>query len=90
MMQPKQLEPHSKLRRAVADIVIVEMMLVQATIESGSLVGECISELGAQTYGRGNGVPIAEPIRNILLRTRDDVVESYASRFSYLQKLRNS
>ena len=90
MMQSTQLEPQSKVRRAVSDIVIAEMLLVQATIESASLIGECISELGAQTDGRENGVATAEPIRSILLRTRDDVVDSYTSRFSYLRKLSDS
>ena len=90
MMQPTQLEPQSKVRRAVSDIVIAEMMLIQATIESASLIGECISELSAQTDDRENGVATADPIRNILLRTRDDVVDSYTSRLSYLRKLRDS
>jgi hypothetical protein len=90
MMQSTQLEPLSKVRRVVSDIVIAELMLVQATIESASLIGECIVELGAQTDGHENGDATAEPIRNILSRTRDDVVDSYASRFSYLRKLRDS
>jgi hypothetical protein len=90
MMQSTQFESQSKVRRAVSDIVVAEMMLVQATIESASLIGECISELGAQTDGRENGVATRKPIKNILLRTRDGVVDSYASRFSYLRKLSDS
>ena len=90
MMQSTQFEPQSKVHRAVSDIVIAEMMLVQATIESASLIGDCLSELSLQVDGRENGVATAEPIRNILLRTRDDVIDSYASRFSYLRKLSDS
>jgi hypothetical protein len=90
MTQSIQLEPESKMRRAVGDIVVAQMMLVQATIESASLIGECISELGAPTDGREDAVVTAQPIRNTLLRTRDDVIDSYASRFSYLRKLSDS
>ncbi len=90
MTQSTQLETQSKVRRAVSDIVIAEMMLVQATIESASLIGECISELGAQTGSRENKVATVEPIKNILMRTRDEVVDSYASRFSYLRQLSDS
>jgi hypothetical protein len=90
MTQSIQLEPESKMRRAVGDIVVAQMMLVQATIESASLIGECISELGAPTDGREDSVVTAQPIRNTLLRTRDDVIDSYASRFSYLRKLSDS
>jgi hypothetical protein len=90
MTQSIQLEPESKMRRAVGDIVVAQMMLVQATIESASLIGECISELGAPTDGREDGVVTAQPIRNTLLRTRDVVIDSYASRFSYLRKLSDS
>ena len=90
MTQSTQLETQSKVRRAVSDIVIAEMMLVQATIESANLIGECISELGAQTGSRENEVATVEPIKNILMRTRDEVVDSYASRFSYLRQLSDS
>lgn len=90
MTQSTQLEPQSKVHRAVSDIVIAEMILVQATIESASLIGECLYELSSQADRRGNDVASVEPIRNILIRTRDDVVHSYASRFSYLRKLSDS
>ena len=90
MTQSTQLETQSKVRRAVSDIVIAEMMLVQATIESASLIGECISELSAQTGSPENDVATVEPIKNILMRTRDEVVDSYASRFSYLRQLSDS
>jgi hypothetical protein len=90
MTQSTQLETQSKVRRAVSDIVVAQMMLVQATIESASLIGECISELGAQTDVHEEAVVTAEPIRNTLLRTRDEVIDSYASRFNYLRILSDS
>jgi len=89
-MQSIQREPQGKIHRVVGDIVIAEMMLIQATIESASLIGECISELGAQTDAGEKGVATRKPIKTILLRTRDEVVDTYASRFSYLRKSSNS
>ena len=89
-MQSENTVPQSKMRRAVGDLVIAEMFLVQATIESASVIGDTISELGKQFYWSEDDTPPEEPIKKLLLRTRDEVVDSYSSRFSYLKKLIDS
>jgi hypothetical protein len=89
-MQVSEIEPQSKMRRAISDLVIAEMFLVQATIESASLIGDSISELGKQLYWSENDTPPQEPMKNVLLRTRDEVLDSYSSRFNYLRKLIDS
>lgn len=89
-MQGNEVEPQSKMLRAVSDIVVAEMFLVQATIESANVIGDSISELGKQFYWSEEDSPPQEPIKTVLQRTRDDVVESYASRFNYLRKLMDS
>ena len=89
-MQTNEEGNESKMRRALGDIVIAEMFLVQATLESANLIGEGISELGKQFYWSEEGSPPQEPIKTVLQRTRDDVVESYTSRFNYLRKLIDS
>ena len=78
------------MRRAVSDLVVAELFLVQATIESASLISDGISELGKQFYWSDDDTPPQEPIKTVLQRTRDEVVESYASRFNYLRKLIDS
>ncbi len=89
-MQDKEVGSQSKMRRAVSDIVIAEMFLVQATIESANVIGDGITELGKQFYWSDSDTPPEELIKNVLRRTRDEVVESYASRFNYLRQLIDS
>ena len=88
-MQTGNQPPESRLSKAVGELVVAEMFLVQATLESASLIGERISELGRHIYWSEEDTPPEEPIKNVLKRTRDDVVESYASRFNYLRDLRD-
>jgi hypothetical protein len=66
------------------------MFLVQATIESANVIGDSISELGKQLYWSDQDTPPQEPMKTVLLRTRDEVVASYSSRFNYLRKLIDS
>lgn len=89
-MQANEAENQSRVRRAISDIVVAEMFLVQATIESAAVIGDGINELGKQFYWSDNDTPPQEPIKTVLQRTRNHVVESYASRFNYLRKLIDS
>ena len=89
-MQANEVNTQSKMRRAVSDLVVAELFLVQATIESASLISDGISELGKQFYWSEDDTPPQEPIKTVLQRTRDEVVESYSSRFNYLRKLIDS
>ncbi|MEH6593832.1 MAG: hypothetical protein V7746_26430 [Halioglobus sp.] len=89
-MQADNIAPQSKMRRAFGDIVVAEMFLVQATVESASVITEGITELGKQFYWSDNDNPPDEPIKTVLLRTRDEVVDAYSSRFNYLRKLMDS
>jgi hypothetical protein len=89
-MQVSEIEPQSKMRRALSDLVVAELFLVQATIESASVIGDSIGELSKQLYWSEDDTPPQEPIKTVLQRTRDEVVESYSSRFNYLRKLMDS
>lgn len=89
-MQQKETDIQSKMHRAVSDIVVAEMFLVQATIESINAIGDGINTLGKQFYWDTEDTPPQEPIKTVLQRTRDEVVESYSSRFNYLRKLIDS
>ena len=89
-MQVNEIEAESKMRRALSDLVVAEMFLVQATIESANVISDSIGELGKQWYWSEDDTPPQEPIKRVLQRTRDEVVESYSSRFNYLRKLMDS
>jgi hypothetical protein len=89
-MRASEVASENKMRRAISDIVVAEIFLVQATIESANAIGAGFSDLGRQFYWSDEDTPPVEPIKNVLARTRDEVVESYSSRFNYLRKLIDS
>jgi hypothetical protein len=86
-----QNAPQSCVRRTVNDLVMTEMFLVQAAIESAIVLGDGFSELGRQIVQRdGTGSPYWASISGTLQRIADDAVEPYTSRFRYLRDMMNS
>lgn len=87
----QQSETSSRLRRAVDELVITEMFLVQATIESANAIGEGLGALGRQlTGGEQPGESPADSLRHTLQRVADEAIEPYSSRFTFLRdRLRN-
>lgn len=84
-MQDSKLQD-SYLRRTVNDIVIAEMLLLQATIESSSAISDGINELGKQiTTSEGRNVLPA--ISGVLQRTAGEAIEPYRTRFKYLRDM---
>jgi hypothetical protein len=78
----------NRLRRTIDDLIIAEMFLVQATIESATAIGDGLSTLGRQiTSGDEAGSAPADSIGQTLQRMADEAVEPYTSRFRYLREL---
>jgi len=74
------------LRRTVDDLIIAEMFLVQATIESATAISEGLSALGRRiTTSDESGQAPADSIGEALQQLATSVVEPYASRFRYLR-----
>lgn len=79
------------VRRTMNDLVMAEMFLVQATIESATVIGDGISELGREIVqydapGHGSW----ESISSVLHRIADEAVEPYTSRFRYFRDMLNA
>ena len=56
-MQSNEVQT-SRVRRTVNDLVMAEMFLVQATIESAAAIGDGLNELGKQiSHNNDNEVP---------------------------------
>jgi hypothetical protein len=88
-MQSDNVQP-GRFRRTVNDLVMAEMFLVQATIESATAIGDGISQLSRQlTAGEAEEAP-QESLAALLQRTADEAVEPYTSRFRVLLRLRDS
>ena len=83
-------EPQGRVRRAVNELVIAEMFLVQATIESASIIGDGFNELGRTlSDGEEAGEESRDSISSVLQRIADEAIEPYTSRFRYFKDLVN-
>lgn len=81
----------SRIRRTVNDLVLAEMFLVQATIESASAIGDGVNELGKRISSSDDGDDSPwDAISSVLQRTAGEAIEPYAARFKYLRDLRDS
>lgn len=88
---PTQNEPQNRVRRTVNDLIMAEMFLVQATIESATVIGEGFNELGKQiAHSDGAGLGSWESISSALQHIADDALEPYTSRFTYFRNMINS
>jgi hypothetical protein len=81
-----------RLRRTVDELIIAEMFLVYATIESAAAISDGLGLLGRQlTTSERPGDNPADSLRNTLKKVADDAAEPYSSRFNYLRdRLRDS
>ena len=71
--------------RAISDLVMAELFLVQATIESASALGDGINGLREHLAAEEP----EEDFRSFLERTREQLVEPYSTRFKYLRDMVN-
>ena len=83
--------PDNRVRRTVNDLVMAEMFLLQATIESATAIGDGISELGKR-ISQNDESPSSpwDSISSVLQRTAEEALEPYTSRFKYLREMINS
>ena len=89
-MQTNEI-PQSRTRRTVNDLVLAEMFLVQATIESAAAIGDGISELSKQISASDESSASPwDSISTTLQRIADEALEPYTSRLKYLRDMRNS
>ena len=84
-------ELQSRTRRTIDDLIIAEMFLVQATIESAAIIGDGLTTLGRQITGEDDaGTAPADSIGRTLQRLAGEVAEPYTSRFKYLRELNSA
>jgi len=82
---------HNLVRQTVDDLIIAELFLVQATIESATAIGDGLSDLGHQfSQADEEGTAPADSIGKTLQRIADSALEPYSSRFKYLRDLKNA
>ena len=87
MMENSEMQS-GRMRRTVNDLVMAEMFLVQATIESATAIGDGINELGKQiSPDAGDEDRSWDSISGVLQRTADEALEPYTTRFRYLRDM---
>jgi hypothetical protein len=85
-MQTDQADS-GKARRVFGDIVMAELFLVQATIESATAIGSGLSALGKQFDSGNDNAETRETFGSVIQRTADEAIEPYTTRFKYLRQL---
>lgn len=86
-MQANEIQ-QGRVRRTVNDLVMAEMFLVQATIESAAIIGSGINELGRQISGSDEAANSPwDSVSTVLQRIAGEAVEPYTSRFKYLRNM---
>lgn len=73
----------NRAERVIGDIVMAELFLVQATIESASALSDGIDGLRDQFSSE---IDTKEDFRSFLERTRKQLLEPYTTRFKYLRE----
>ena len=83
-------ETSSKMRKTVNDLVMAEMFLLQATIESVNAIGDGVSELRRQMAANDDVETESDSITDTLQRIADDAVEPYTTRFKFFRDMISS
>ncbi|MEH6516374.1 MAG: hypothetical protein V7742_06800 [Halioglobus sp.] len=78
-----------KAQRVFSDIVMAELFLVQATIESATAIGSGFTALGRQFDSSNDDAETRETLGSVIQRTADEAIEPYTTRFKYLRQLIN-
>lgn len=77
------------VRRAINDLVMAEMFLVQATVESAAAIGDGVDRLSRTINAEGHGHPLEdEPVQAVLRHIAGQALEPYSSRLKYLRQMR--
>jgi len=77
----------SRAGRAINDLVVAELFLVQATIESASALGDSISGLRQHLAADDAAEQPREEFSAFLKRTREELLEPYSTRFKFFREL---
>ena len=88
---PTPTTPQSRVRRTVNDLVMTEMFLVQAAIESAIVLGDGFNELGKKIVQCDDAsLSYWESVSGTMYRIADDALEPYTCRFKYMRDRDNS
>ncbi len=79
-----------RIRRLLNDLVLAEVFLVQATIESAQVIGEGLSDISEQVGDGASQHPGRPSLSALLQRTAGNALEPYTARVRVLRQLADS
>ncbi|MEM8560833.1 MAG: hypothetical protein AAGF57_01295 [Pseudomonadota bacterium] len=79
-----------RVREAVDTLILTEVFLMQAAVESVTAIGDGVSSLGRKMVTSEGAVYPEDSIKGALQHIADEALEPYRSRFQHLKRLRNS
>lgn len=79
----------SHTRQAVNDLVMAEVFLIQATLESAVAIGSGVSALGRHMRQSQEDEAAAESVQAVLQRLGNEVLEPYTSRYQCFREMVN-
>ncbi len=87
---PKPVIEQEPLQRAVADLVVAEMLLLHATVESMSVIGNGVRQLGRHLIAAPSDPdqPVGS-IAALLQTTANRALEPYSTRLGYLRQMQD-
>ena len=83
-IQPQKKPLGDRAERRISELVLAEMFLVQATIESATVLGDRFGDLRRRLAGEAGE---KEALGTLLRRTGRDLVEPYAERIEDFRKI---
>jgi hypothetical protein len=86
-MQSSELQ-QGRARRVLNDLVMAEMLLMQATVESAQAIGDGLSEMTGTLAADFPEDAHRPSFSALLQRTAEGALEPYATRLKYLRRLK--
>lgn len=87
---PQSVIDQAPLQRAVADLVVAEILFLHATVESMSVIGTAVRQLGRHLMAAPSDPdqPVGS-IAALLQTTAGRALEPYSTRLSYLRQMQD-
>jgi len=90
LTMPQPVIEQAPLQRAVADLVVAEILLLHATVESLSVIGQGMQQLGRHlTAAPSDPEQPVGSIAALLQTTANRAMEPYSTRLTYLRQIQH-
>ena len=82
-----QLPRESRMRRLVNDLVVAEVLMIQATVESAEILSAGLADISDHLLVDGPSRVDPPSLPSLIQHTAERAIEPYATRFAYFRQL---